>query len=182
MPSGGAAARRYARAFFGLAQELGAVDRLRGDLATLGELLDAHPGAREAIFRPLHPAAERKAALAALAQRLGGHALLQSFLQFLIDQRRLVDFEAIRAEYERLADQAAGRVRAQLSTASPLDDAQIARLREALGRRSGRQVELGVTVDPALLAGVVAKLGDLVFDGSLRTQLHQLRATLTKED
>ncbi|MEN8182577.1 MAG: ATP synthase F1 subunit delta [Myxococcota bacterium] len=176
-----AAARRYARALFGLAQEEGRVEAVRGELTTLGELLDGHRDLRATLFRPLHPAAERKAALAALAEQLGVGGILQLFLQFLIDQRRLIEFPAIRSEYDRLADEAAGRMRAEVISASPLPEAQLDRLRQALSRQSGRQVAVELTLDPSLLGGVVAKVGDLVFDGSLRTQLRQLRASLTKE-
>ena len=177
-----AAARRYARALFALARDEDRVSPVRDELGTLAGLLDAHPELRHALFRPVHPAAQRKAALAALAERLGSSVLLRHFLQYLIDQRRLIDFSGIRAEYERLADEAAGRVHAELSSAAPLADAQVERLRRALAQRSGRDVAIRVAVDPKLLGGVVAKLGDLVFDGSLRTQLAQLRASLVKEE
>ena len=75
----------------------------------------------------------------------------------------------------------AGITKATVVSAAPLHEAARDRLASALSRRTGKQVELEVTVDPELLGGVVAKVGDLVFDGSLRTQLGQLRANLTKE-
>ena len=178
----GSAARRYARALFTLADEQGEADSVRRELQTVSELLQEHPELRGALFQPLHPARERKAALVGLAERLGSSILLTSFLQFLIDQRRLIDFETICAEYGRLADAAAGRMGAQVRTASPLSPVQREQLESALSRRSGRRVDLSVTVDESLLGGVVAQLGDLVFDGSLRTQLRQLRASLTRED
>jgi F-type H+-transporting ATPase subunit delta len=176
-----AASRRYARALLALAREEGRVAETRGELAAIDALLAAHPELRAALFRPLYPAAERKAALAAVARRVGTGTPLQTFLQFLIDQRRLVDYAAIRAEYERLADEASGRLRAEVVSATALGERELARLREALARRSGREVVLEARVDAGLLGGVVAKLGDLLFDGSLRTQLRQLRASLSKE-
>ena len=175
------AARRYARALFGLARDAGRVDAMRSELASLAEVLDETPELRRALFRPLHPAAERKAALAALAERLGASAILRNFLQFLIDQRRLIDFATIRTEYERLADEASGRMRAVVTSASPLAEAQKERLCEVLARKSGHDVAVEWKLDASLLGGVVATMGDLIFDGSLRTQLRQLRASLTKE-
>ena len=180
MASAGAA-RRYARALFGLAREVGEVDAVRGELASMANVLDESAELRVALFRPLHPAAQRKDALAALVERLGAGGTLRNFLQFLIDQRRLIDFATIQAEYERLADEASGRLRAEVISASPLAEPQVERLREVLARQSGRDVAVEVTLDDSLLGGVVAKVGDLVFDGSLRTQLRQLRANLTKE-
>ena len=91
-----------------------------------------------------------------------------------------MDFPAIRSAYEELADREAGRLRAEVAAASPIGDQQLERLRRALAARTGKDIELSVELDPALLAGVVAKVGDLVFDGSLRTQLRQLRASLMK--
>ncbi len=175
-----AAARRYARALFGLAQEGGAVDEIRGQLARMDELFAAESALRHALFRPLRPVAERRNVLRAIATRLGLADVVRNFLVFLIDQRRLVDFDAIRAEYEQLADAAAGRVKATVTAAAPLDDAQHDRLRRALAARTGREVELEVTVDSALIGGAVARVGNVVFDGSLKTQLSQLRDTLSR--
>jgi F-type H+-transporting ATPase subunit delta len=124
---------------------------------------------------------ERRAALRAVAQRLGSSATLQNFYAFLIDQRRLVDFATIRREFERLAAEAEGRTEGRIRSAQPLDDATRERIVAALSRRTGRQVSVQVEVDPSLIGGVVAQVGGLVFDGSLRTQLEQLRANLTKD-
>ncbi len=96
------------------------------------------------------------------------------------DQRRLVDFPGIREEYGRLADAAAGRNRAAVVSATPLRADQRERLRRALSARTGQEVELSETVDSSLLGGAIATIGGLVFDGRLRTQLSQLRATLTR--
>lgn len=178
---GAAAARRYARALFNLASEEGRVAEVRDELATIASLLDENPAIQDLLFRPLHPANQRRGALAALSQRLGCSSVVQNFLQFLIDQRRLIDFPTIRAELERLADEAAGRTQAQVVAANPLAEGQLERLRQALARRSGHEVDIRVQVDPELLGGVIAKVGDLVFDGSIRTQLRRLRANLTKE-
>jgi len=77
-----------------------------------------------------------------------------------------------------LADEAAGRVRAEVRSASPLRDEQRERLVDALASRTGREIDLTVRVDPSLIGGAIATVGGLVFDGSLRTQLSQLRGTL----
>ena len=123
---------------------------------------------------------ERRGVLGAVCDRLGVKPSVKNFLLFLIDQRRLIDFEAIREEYARLADEAAGRMQAEIVSASDLQEAQRERLTNALARRTGRQIELVVKVDPELIGGVIAKVGGVVFDGSLRTQLSQLHDSLTK--
>jgi F-type H+-transporting ATPase subunit delta len=173
-------ARRYARALFAIARESGAVDRVREELGQIAELLEAHPELRHALFRPLHPAAERRAVLRSVCTGVGCGDTVRNFLAFLVDQRRIVDFDGIRGEYERLADEAAGRIRAEVVTASPLDARQTERLRAALSARTGHEVDLEVAVDADLIGGAVAVVGGVVFDGSLRTQLSQLRDTLTR--
>ena len=106
--------------------------------------------------------------------------LVTHFCSFLIDQRRIVDFEAIAEEFARLADEEAGLLTAEVVSASPLDDRRKDRLRRALAERTGHEVRIEVSVEPSLIGGAIAKVGDLVIDGSLRTQLSQLRANLMK--
>jgi len=178
---GSAAAERYARALFSLASDQGRVADVGEELATLVEAMRQVPALRDVLVRPLHPAKERRAALRAVGERIGLSPLMLNFCSFLIDQRRTRDIEAIHERYVRLAEEAAGRVRGEVISAAPLDGGQLERLRTALARQTGRSVDLEVRVDPALLGGVVARVGDLVFDGSLRTQLAQLRASLTGE-
>jgi F-type H+-transporting ATPase subunit delta len=175
-----AAARRYARALFALAQEAQRVPEVRREIEQMNELLTGSSELERALLSPLHPVAERRALLSALGVRLGSSDLLRHFLAFLVDQRRLIDFAAIAAEYARLADAAAGRARAEVVSAAPLRDEQRERLRRALAERTGQEVELDLRIDPSLLGGAVATIGGLVFDGSLRQQLAQLRSTLTR--
>jgi F-type H+-transporting ATPase subunit delta len=175
-----AAARRYAKALFSLARDDGRVDAVRGEVDRLGALLAESGELRAVLLQPLHPVAQRRSVLAAVAERLGASPLLRSFLSFLVDQRRLVDFDTIRAEYARLADDAAGVRKARVRSAAPLSDAQRERLQRALQAKVGGRIELDVELDPALVGGAVAQVGDLVFDGSLRTQLRQLRASLAR--
>lgn len=175
-----AAGRRYARALFSIAQDDAAVDSVRGELADMARLLDTNPELEQRILRPLHPVAERRAVLTDVCRRGGASRTIQNFFGYLIDQRRFVDFEAIHAEFERLADEAAGKLQAEVVTASPLRDDQRARLVAALSRRTGKQIDLNVRVDPSLLGGAIASVGGLVFDGSIRTQLSQLRVSLSE--
>ena len=173
-------ARRYARALFAIANEAGAVDGVRDELGQIAGLLEAHPELRHALFRPLHPAAERRAVLRSVCTGVGCGDTVRNFLAFLVDQRRIVDYEGIRGEYGRLADEAAGRVRAEVVAASPLDERQTERLRAVLSACTGHQIDLEVEIDANLIGGAVAVVGGVVFDGSLRTQLSQLRDTLMR--
>jgi F-type H+-transporting ATPase subunit delta len=177
---GGTAAYRYAKALFGLAEDEHRHREVRDELGTLMSLFDGSLELREALLTPLHPASDRKSALREISNRSSVSPLVNNFISYLIDQRRLIDFEAIVLAYGELADEAEGLLTAEVISASPLDDRRKDRLRRALSERTGREVRLEIEVDPALIGGAIAKVGDLVFDGSLRTQLGQLRANLTK--
>jgi F-type H+-transporting ATPase subunit delta len=176
----GGAAQRYAKALFGLAQDERRHREVRAELARLRAVFTDSREVSTALLTPMHPAAERKAALRAIAAREGVSPLVQNFLGFLVDQRRLIQFDSIVEAYDAFADQAEGMLTAEVKVASPIDDRRKDRLRRALSERTGREVKLQIEVDPSLIGGAIAKVGDLVFDGSLRTQLSQLRANLTR--
>src|SRR5262249_29193280 len=114
-----AAARRYARALFGLAQDSGSVAQVRAELERVAELFETEPALRNALFRPLHPVVERRAVLRSVCERLSLTQTARNFFAYVIDQRRLVDFDAIRAEFEKLADAAAGLVEGRGPPAAP---------------------------------------------------------------
>lgn len=175
-----AAARRYARALFQIAREDRRVGEVLGELDTLATMLDENESLRNALLTPLHPVEERKAVMKSVSQASGVSASVTNFYSYLIDQRRLVDFYGIREEYQRLANEDAGLMTAVVTAASPLDDRRKDRLRRALSERTGQEVQLDIQIDPTLIGGAIAKVGGMVFDGSLRTQLSKLRANLTK--
>jgi F-type H+-transporting ATPase subunit delta len=171
---------RYAKALFSLASDEGATGVVRDQLEMLNGFLTESSELRRALLTPLHPASERKAVLNKLADRFDLSPLLRNFILYLIDQRRLIDMGGVAEEFNRLVDEEEGRMSAEVTTATPLDSAHEERLREALSRRTGREVRLEIKVDASLIGGAVAKVGDLVFDGSLRTQLDTLRTHLMK--
>jgi F-type H+-transporting ATPase subunit delta len=175
-----AAARRYAKALFSLARDENRIDEVREEIARLSRALAESAELRAVLLQPLYPVAQRRAVLRAVSERLGASPLLRNFQSFLVDQRRLVDWAGIQETYGRLADAAAGLTQARVRSATPLSAAQRERLQRALESKSGGRVELEVEIDPALVGGVVAQVGDLVYDGSLRTQLRQLRASLAR--
>jgi F-type H+-transporting ATPase subunit delta len=173
------AASRYAKALFGLAKDEHRLSEIRAEVDALAALLTESDELRGALFMPLFPGEERKAVLRAVAER-GLSQLVTNFCSFLIDQRRMLDFAAVAEEFGRLADEEAGLLTAEVISASLLDDRRRDRLRRALSERTGREVRVEVTLEPELIGGAIAKVGDLVIDGSIRTQLSQLRANLMK--
>jgi F-type H+-transporting ATPase subunit delta len=176
-----AAARRYARAIFQLAGEEDRRDATLGEIDLLAGLLAENDELAEVLYRPLYPLAERRAAFDAVAARLGLGVTVKRFVEFLLHQHRMRDFPLIVEELHRLADEAAGRVEAEIVSAAALAGPQLERVRRALADRTGREVRVTPRVDPTLIGGIVARVGNLVFDGSVRAQLEQLRTKLVRE-
>lgn len=166
---------------FQLAAEEGRRDAVLGEVDALAGLLAESEALADVLYRPLHPMTERRAVLDAVGARVGLGPTLKRFLEFLLQQHRMRDFPLIVEELHRLADEADGRVEAELVSAATLPPEQLERVQQALAMRTGRQVRIKPRVDPALIGGLLARVGDLVFDGSIRTQLQQLRANLVRE-
>ena len=180
MVSRSSSSRRYAKALFRLAEEEDRCDAVGAGLTDLVALLATHRELRDSLFRPLYPAAQRKQVLEVVSRSLELPPIFANFCRFLIDRRRMAQLEAIRDEYERLREEASGRRRGVVASAVPLSDSQLERLRRALSGRLGCRVELSAQVDSSLLGGVVARVGHLVIDGSLRSRLAKLRAELVE--
>jgi F-type H+-transporting ATPase subunit delta len=177
---GGEIARRYARAVFGIGETPQARATLAADVATLAQEIAASEDLRRVLFTPVHPRAERKGVVHELAQRLGVSPAVRAVAEILVDESRTQLLPALGEEMRRLVDAEAGRVEARVTCARPLDAAAQTQLREALAQRVGSEVVLALEVDPTLIGGVVARVGDLLFDGSIRTQLENLGANLKK--
>lgn len=175
-----AAPERYARALFELGNEAGITEELQRQLRALCTLLEENQELGAVLLQPLYPAAERRAVLNAVAERIDLHSVMRNFVSFLIDRRRLVDIAEMENEFRRLATESAGITRVQVRAAAPLDEAQQERLARAFAARTGRRAVLELEIDPSLLGGLVAQVGDTVFDGSLRSRLETLRADLDR--
>jgi len=103
-----------------------------------------------------------------------------NFLLLLLDRGRIGFLSAIIASYGTYADEISGVVRPTLYTAIPLEAIEIQGIKDALTTATGKKVVLSVQVDPSLIGGVVTKIGDMVYDGSIRTQLNRIESILQK--
>ena len=167
-------ARRYAQGIFQLAKEP-ELDSWRQELAQLEALLQDDV-LRAAFANPSVTTPRRME----LAQRLAPELRreTQNLLRLLIEHRRTSEMPAIRREFERMADEAAGIVNVALTTAVDLSDAEQQRYERALADRLGKKVRMDYRHDPGLVAGATIQIGDRLIDGSVRTQLDRLRQRL----
>jgi F-type H+-transporting ATPase subunit delta len=174
----GSIARRYARALFDLAVERGTVQDWADSLVTLRQAIDASDELRDVLENPVYTKEQRRAIVAKLAGALELPAEPANLLYLLADRNRLNHLGAVVDTFGRLADAKLGRVRARITSAVPLDAGSARQIADKLSRATKAEVLLDADVDPTLLGGVVARVGSLTYDGSVRTQLEDLRRQL----
>jgi F-type H+-transporting ATPase subunit delta len=177
----GSLARRYAKALLELAQEAGTADAIGVQLDALVSVSSSGgEGATllEVMSNPGFTPSERKGVLESLLPRLGLAPLLQNFVRLVLDKDRFAAMPDIAREYRALADAAAHRVRATVTTATPASAALQKEIAAALSSATGKNVVLEARVDPSLLGGLVARVGDKLIDASLRTRLESLQVAL----
>jgi F-type H+-transporting ATPase subunit delta len=167
--------RRYARALLEVALESGQGDRILAELEALATEIDAARDLRILLESPIFARSQRREVLAAVAERARLTKTTHDFLMLLVDRDRTALLRQIVRIYRDLADEAAGRVRATVTSPLPLSEAETSELEGALATATGKTVALSTELDPALLGGLVARVGDRVYDGSLKTQLERLR-------
>ena len=170
-------ARRYAKA---LADVLAASDpaRVLAQLRGIEEIVRSSQELRNALATPAVPPSRKRAVMARLIEPLRVSAQVRNFLFVVIDHRRIHELASIIEAFEALADERLGLVRADVTSAHELTEVQRAALGAQLSRLAGKQAKLRFTTDPAVMAGVVARLGSTVYDGSVRGQLERLRVKL----
>lgn len=176
----GSIARRYAKALFGLAVEQGRVESWSDALVALQGAIDGSADLQDVLSNPAYSKDQRREIVSQLAQALKLDPDPANLLSLLADRNRLGYLSAIVLTFRELTDAKLGRVRAKVTSAVPLDDASANAMALRLAAASNAKVLLERKVDPALLGGVVAQVGSLVFDGSVRTQLEDLRRQLKR--
>lgn len=173
-----AVAIRYARALLALGLENGHYQTYRGDLLQAYELLSA-ADAFAALDGPVYPLDFRKRLLDGILAKMNLMTDLANFLRLLLDKGRFGSLGEISQSYSSLVDEVDGVKEARLITAAPLGAADQDAVAKALGAFSGASVRLTVTEDPGLIGGMIATIGDLVIDGSVRTQIRNFTRSLT---
>jgi F-type H+-transporting ATPase subunit delta len=171
--------RGYAEALLSIAEAEGSLEQVEDELYRFAQIVQQQPALREALTDPgLN--AERKRQM--LEELLGSRANPQTvgLLGFLVEQGHARDLSRIIAALAELAAERRRRALAEVRSAVPLDEDQRKRLASALSKATGRDVEVKVLVDPSVIGGVVARVGEQVFDGTIRHRLDVARQQLAR--
>jgi F-type H+-transporting ATPase subunit delta len=175
-----ASANRYAKALLAVAIKEADPVKAEQDLATFADLFAKHDDLQRALTNPAVPVSAKRAVVAELTSRMTPVAPVGKLLALLADRDRLELLPDLLAAYRERLMEHQNVVRAEVVTAAPLPQERAAQLRQKLASVTGRTVIVETRVDPAIIGGLVARVGTLVYDGSVATQLAKMRERLSE--
>jgi F-type H+-transporting ATPase subunit delta len=175
-----AIARRYAKALVQIGSEAALIDSFRKELQAVDQLFAGSAELQAAFGNPAITLEQKKKIMGELIAKLQSSALVSNFLMLLVAKNRTAFLRQIVTTYQQLADEQSGVMRPVVTSAFPLDDAQVAAIKGALESKSGKKVELQLAVDKSLIGGVVTQIGDIAYDSSVKTQLARINDILQK--
>ncbi|MFQ5989251.1 MAG: ATP synthase F1 subunit delta [Candidatus Methylomirabilales bacterium] len=177
----GSVAKRYAKALVEVATEADALESVGAELSSVATLWDAEPAMTGFFSNPGVLLKDKAQTLTGLARQMELSPLLSRFLDLLLTRDRLQALPAISRVYQDLMNTRLGRAQAVVTTTAPLAPDLTESLRRQMTEVLGKSVLLESKVEPAILGGIVVQVNSTVYDGSLRTQLRQLREHLLRE-
>ena len=173
-------ANRYARALADVMIERGEVSEVHRELERFVEVLKANDALLDLFENPVVPVEKKREVLGELLKDFVQRETTSNFLRLLLENHRLHRLEVLLRSLERELDERSGIVSAEVTTARPITDQERELLRDRLHKAIGREVRLKFRTDPAVIGGVVTRIGSTVYDGSIRNQLAQIREQLVQ--
>jgi F-type H+-transporting ATPase subunit delta len=172
-------AKRYAKALLMLGQEEGKHQLFGQQLTDFYQQLRQADGAFETLSTPIYPREVLGRALEAVLAQSDLEPIVANFLLLIHSKGRFIILPQIIEAYKALGDELDGLIRGTVTTAAPLTEREVSAVKGVLSTLTGAKVELQVVIDPEIIGGLVARLGDLVVDTSLKTQLDRVGRLLT---
>ena len=170
--------RRYATALLELAEEARQTPAITKALTAFAAAWSESSALRDLFENPTVDSGSRVKVLEQLGNRVAAPPVLKNTLKLLADRNRMAIVPDLAAEFSRLAQVASGRVEAEVTTAAPMPEKYYLELQKALEKVTGKKVTLVRKTDKDIIAGVVTRVGDKVFDGSVQSRLTELREQL----
>ncbi len=171
-------ARRYAKALFAVGKEEAAVDAYAKALSELAALYANTPEVKDALINPMYPIDVRVKVIKDLMQTMGAIQVISNFMTLLVQKKRAAFLPEITEAFQALVDEDKNICRGTVVTATALSPALQSKVEAAMATLTGKQVSLASAVDPAIIGGFIAKVGDLVLDGSIKSQLEGLKESI----
>ncbi|MEL6289851.1 MAG: F0F1 ATP synthase subunit delta [Pseudomonadota bacterium] len=171
-------AGRYANALFELARDNGALDAVASDLESFHNLLDESEDLQRLVRSPVFSGEEQQKAIEALFAKANAQPLTTNFFKLVAQNRRLFAVEDMIEAFRAILADHRGEVSADVTTATPLDDAQMEQLKTTLRETIGQEVQIATSVDPSILGGLIVKVGSRMVDSSLKTKLNTLKVAM----
>jgi F-type H+-transporting ATPase subunit delta len=171
-------AKRYAKALFAVGLEENGLDVYGEALATLAGLLASQPEVMDALSNPLYPLDVREKVAEQLGQAIAAPPVMTNFLRLVVQKRRAEALPDIAEVFQGMVDADRNTSRGTVVTAVEIDAALKARIQEKLEKITGKKIILATRVDPSIIGGLVAKVGDLVLDGSIKSQITGLKESI----
>lgn len=175
-----AISRRYAKALMLIGKDDGQAEQYQDELVGFVEVLNGEKTFEHSMNNPLYAAEDRKRVLLAVVDKMRLSDIIKSFIVLLFEKRRFDHIRGIADYYRKLVDEYKGIVRANVVAATKLSDDAVDKIRNSLARMTGKTIILEIEQDATLIGGVVTRVGDIVLDGSIKTQLENMKESLKK--
>jgi F-type H+-transporting ATPase subunit delta len=174
-------AKRYARAFFEIAKEDDKYETYYNELTLFSSILRDNQNLQDLFLNPVFDQHGKKAVVNSILEKINISQTTANFLKLLVDKQRIVVLPEIENAYRQLMDDVLKRTRVTVKTAFPLTPDLAGKLRDRFEEMTGKKIEMAISEDASLLGGVIVGVGDTLYDGSLKTQLHNIRNLLGEE-
>ena len=171
-------ANRYAKALFAVAQEEDAFAEYSKALNEIADTISSVPEVEDALVNPVYPVEVREKVMEHLIQSLGASAIMNNFLLLVVRKKRAGFLPDMAEAFQGLVDELGNTCQGTVVSAIELNDELKQKVQATLEKLTGKTVVLTTKVDPSIIGGVVAKVGDLVLDGSIKTQLTGLKESI----
>ncbi len=171
-------ARRYAKALFVVGTEENALDDYADSLKAFAELYSTTPEVKDGLTNRLYPADVRAKVMAEIVKAAGMSPIMSNFLNLLAEKDRANVLPEIAATFQAMVDDERNISQGTLISATELSAALQEKTKETLEKITGKQIVLATEIDPTIIGGIIAKVGDLVLDGSIKTQLEGLKESI----
>lgn len=178
---GSTIAKRYARAFFEIAEEEKQLERYFQELNGFSSIIEGNKDLKEFLANPIFDQMEKKSVVESILNKTDISGMTANFLKLLADKQRIVILKDVVESYRELMDEALKTVRVSVKTAFPLAPDLVGKLQDGLAKQTGKQVHMTVMEDQSLLGGIVVRVGDTLYDNSIKTQLDNIRNLLGEE-